>query len=189
MTGRPAPPATVDTQASAARARAIVMATERRLGFEPTDRELDKLGYDIESRVPATGALRFLEVKGRRSDAETITVTRNEILYSPYLGHLHQTGRSDRSPGTRSRGSGGRTRPTRRPAGCSGNASRITGRKDVARHRVAHRGCILIADCKLSRHYGPGARDIRLECCSLEAATLSSPVDAARGSIPPRPES
>ena len=28
------------------------------------------------------GALRFLEVKGRRSDAETITVTRNEILYS-----------------------------------------------------------------------------------------------------------
>ena len=82
MTGRPAPTATVDTQASAARARAIVMATEHRLGFEPTDRELDKLGYDIESRVPATGALRFLEVKGRRSDAETITVTRNEILYS-----------------------------------------------------------------------------------------------------------
>ena len=55
MTGRPAPTAPVDTQASAARARAIVMATEHRLGFEPTDRELDKLGYDIESRVPATG--------------------------------------------------------------------------------------------------------------------------------------
>ena len=73
---------TVDTQASAARARAIVMATEHSLGFEPTDREFDKLGYDIESRVPATGALRFIEVKGRRSDAETITVTRNEILYS-----------------------------------------------------------------------------------------------------------
>ena len=71
-----------DTQASAARARAIVMETERHLGFEPTDRELEKLGYDIESQVPTTGALRFLEVKGRRSDAETITVTRNEILYS-----------------------------------------------------------------------------------------------------------
>ena len=40
---------------SAARARAIVMETERRLGFEPTDRELSKLGYDIESRVPAPG--------------------------------------------------------------------------------------------------------------------------------------
>ena len=82
MAGRPTPPSTVDTQASAARARAIVMETERRLGFEPTDRELDKLGYDIESRVPVTGKLRFIEVKGRRSDAATITVTRNEILYS-----------------------------------------------------------------------------------------------------------
>ncbi len=80
IAGRTAPP--VDTQLSAARARAIVMETERRLGFEPTDRELEKLGYDIESRVPATGKLRFIEVKGRKSDAETITVTRNEILYS-----------------------------------------------------------------------------------------------------------
>ena len=82
MAGRPTPPPKVDTQASAARARAIVMETERGLGFEPTDRELDKLGYDIESRVPATGKLRFIEVKGRRSDAATLTVTRNEILYS-----------------------------------------------------------------------------------------------------------
>jgi len=59
-----------------------VMEIERRLGFEPTDRELDKLGYDIESRVPGTGKLRFIEVKGRVAGASTITVTRNEILYS-----------------------------------------------------------------------------------------------------------
>ncbi len=72
----------VDTQASAARAREIVMAVERELGFEPTDREFEKLGYDIESRVPGTGRLRFIEVKGRVSGAPTITVTRNEILYS-----------------------------------------------------------------------------------------------------------
>jgi superfamily II DNA or RNA helicase len=72
----------IDTQASAARARAIVMDVERTLGFEPVDRELDKLGYDIESRVPGTGRLRFIEVKGRISGAATITVTRNEILYS-----------------------------------------------------------------------------------------------------------
>jgi hypothetical protein len=71
-----------DTQASAARARAIVMETERVLGFEPTDREFEKLGYDIESRVSGTGRLRFLEVKGRVSGADTITVTKNEILYS-----------------------------------------------------------------------------------------------------------
>ena len=71
-----------DTQLSAARAREIVMRVERELGFEPTDRETEKLGYDIESRVPGTGKLRFLEVKGRVSGADTITVTRNEILYS-----------------------------------------------------------------------------------------------------------
>jgi len=71
-----------DTQASAARARAIIMAVERQLGFEPTNRELERLGYDIESRDPNTGKLRFIEVKGRVSSADTLTVTRNEILYS-----------------------------------------------------------------------------------------------------------
>ncbi|HKM52778.1 MAG TPA: helicase-related protein, partial [Isosphaeraceae bacterium] len=83
MTGRTAAPtAPVDTQVSAARARAIVMGIERSLGFEPTDREFEKLGYDVESRVPGTGKLRFIEVKGRVTGADTITVTRNEILYS-----------------------------------------------------------------------------------------------------------
>jgi hypothetical protein len=76
------PPTPVDTQASAARARSIIMEIERELGFEPTDREFEKLGYDIESRVPGTGKLRFIEVKGRVADADTVTVTRNEILYS-----------------------------------------------------------------------------------------------------------
>ena len=84
MAGRPAPVATqpVDTQASAARARAIVMEVERRLGYEPLDRETDRVGYDIESRDPRTGRLRFIEVKGRDAGAATITVTKNEILTS-----------------------------------------------------------------------------------------------------------
>jgi len=84
MTGRPLTEAAqaVDTQASAARARAIVMEVERQLGFEAIDREYEKLGYDIESRDSRTGRLRFLEVKGRISGAATITVTKNEILYS-----------------------------------------------------------------------------------------------------------
>ena len=76
------PRTAVDTQESAARARSIIMETERSLGFDPTDREFEKLGYDIESRVPDTGKLRFIEVKGRVSGAATVTVTRNEILYS-----------------------------------------------------------------------------------------------------------
>ena len=71
-----------DTQTSAARARQIIMEVERTLGFDPVDRELEKLGYDIESRIPGTGRLRFIEVKGRITGAATLTVTRNEILYS-----------------------------------------------------------------------------------------------------------
>ena len=84
MRGLPAsaPGNAVDTQLSAARARAIIMEVERQLGFVPTDREFEKLGYDIESLVPGSGQLRFIEVKGRVSGADVITVTRNEILYS-----------------------------------------------------------------------------------------------------------
>ena len=78
----PTPASATDTQAAAAKARAMVMEVERSLGFEPVDRELEKLGYDLESRVPGTGKLRFIEVKGRITGATTITVTRNEILYS-----------------------------------------------------------------------------------------------------------
>ena len=59
------PSAPVDTQPSAARARAVVMATERNLGYDPTDREFEKLGDAIESRVPGTGKLRFIESRSR----------------------------------------------------------------------------------------------------------------------------
>jgi hypothetical protein len=58
----------------------LVMEAETRLGYEPRDVSGDKCGYDIESRVPDTGKLRFIEVKGRVADATTVTVTRNEIL-------------------------------------------------------------------------------------------------------------
>lgn len=86
MQGKPVPESMVtqarNTQESAARARAIVMEVERNLGFEPVDREFEKLGYDVESHVPGTGKLRFIEVKGRISGAPTITVTCNEVRYS-----------------------------------------------------------------------------------------------------------
>ena len=38
------------------------------------------LGYDIESSIPGTGLLRFIEVKGRVKGAKTVTITKNEIL-------------------------------------------------------------------------------------------------------------
>jgi SNF2 family DNA or RNA helicase len=78
----PAGETVFDSQRAAARAREIVMETERDLGFVPVDREFDKLGYDIESAIPGTGRLRFIEVKGRVAGADTVTVTKNEILYS-----------------------------------------------------------------------------------------------------------
>ena len=82
MTGLTEMMAVRDRQAAAARARAAVMEVERHLGFEPVDRESDKVGYDIESRVPGTGKLRFIEVKGRVQGAPTVTVTKNEVLTS-----------------------------------------------------------------------------------------------------------
>ncbi len=62
-------------------AMAAVMAAERGLGFEPHDVSATKCGYDIESRQPTdSGRLRFIEVKGRANGADTVTVSKNEIL-------------------------------------------------------------------------------------------------------------
>jgi len=58
-----------------------VNAAEQGLGFEPRDVTADKCGYDIESRDPkGDSRLRFIEVKGRVQGADTVTVTKNEIL-------------------------------------------------------------------------------------------------------------
>ncbi len=56
------------------------MAIEKKLGHEPQDVSSLKCDYDIEFRIPETGKLRFIEVKGRIKEAETVTVTKNEIL-------------------------------------------------------------------------------------------------------------
>lgn len=60
-------------------AMAAVMATEKKLGFDPRDVSSEKWGYDVESRA-GNGKLRFIEVKGRIAGATTVTVTKNEIL-------------------------------------------------------------------------------------------------------------
>jgi len=64
-----------------------VMEIEKGLGFVPRDVSADKCGYDVESRIPEDrrqefggACLRFIEVKGRAKGAETVTVTKNEIL-------------------------------------------------------------------------------------------------------------
>jgi len=57
-----------------------VMDAERRLGFIPRDVSKENLGYDIESAIPNSGLLRFIEAKGRVNGAKTVTITKNEIL-------------------------------------------------------------------------------------------------------------
>ncbi|QSZ66150.1 DUF3883 domain-containing protein [Methanofollis aquaemaris] len=57
-----------------------VMKAECSLGYVPRDVHKENYGYDIESSIPDTGKLRFIEVKGRAQGASTVTVTKNEIL-------------------------------------------------------------------------------------------------------------
>lgn len=64
-----------------------VIEIEASLGFVPRDVSADKCGYDVESRILEDrqeefgGACwRFIEVKGRAKGADTVTVTKNEIL-------------------------------------------------------------------------------------------------------------
>ncbi len=62
-----------------------VMAIEKRLGFAPVDVSSENCGYDIESKIPVErrndgNALRLIEVKARKADADFVTLTRNEIL-------------------------------------------------------------------------------------------------------------
>jgi superfamily II DNA or RNA helicase len=59
-----------------------VMAAERVLGNEPRDVSAENKGYDVESRDPRAGRLRFIEVKGRHADGRDVIVTKNEILAS-----------------------------------------------------------------------------------------------------------
>ena len=63
-----------------------VMDIETSLGYIPTDVSAAKVGYDVESLIPASvrgkdcEPLRFIEVKGRVKGAAAVTVSKNEIL-------------------------------------------------------------------------------------------------------------
>ena len=59
-----------------------VIATERTLGNVPTDVSAQKIGYDVVSYDPATKHLRFIEVKGRIHGADTVMITRQEVITS-----------------------------------------------------------------------------------------------------------
>jgi hypothetical protein len=56
-----------------------VMEAEAKLGNQPKDVSAEKCGWDVTSLTPK-GATRHIEVKGRHIDADTVTVTANEVL-------------------------------------------------------------------------------------------------------------
>jgi superfamily II DNA or RNA helicase len=57
-----------------------VIEVERALNRVPKDVSADKCGYDVESIIPNTGLLKFIEVKGRVEGAHIATITKNEIF-------------------------------------------------------------------------------------------------------------
>jgi hypothetical protein len=63
-----------------------VSREEQALGYRVVDVSAQKCGWDITSYPPPVdgrlSVARHIEVKGRAKGADTITVTRNEILYA-----------------------------------------------------------------------------------------------------------
>lgn len=59
-----------------------VMAAEKSLGNVPSDVSTQKIGYDIVSYDSKTKHLRFIEVKGRIDGADTVMITRQEVITS-----------------------------------------------------------------------------------------------------------
>jgi hypothetical protein len=55
---------------------------EVQLGIVSGTVPLGAAGYDVESRDPRVGRLRFIEVKGRHADGRDVIVTENEIIAS-----------------------------------------------------------------------------------------------------------
>jgi hypothetical protein len=61
-------------------AMAAVMAAETRLGRVPRAMPHENPGYDVESAIPGTGRLLFIEVKGKLLGKPTVTVSKTQIL-------------------------------------------------------------------------------------------------------------
>ncbi len=80
LLGERTPAELLDRKITEAIAMQAVLQAETALGHDPRDVSRENLGYDIESHDPRSGQLRFIEVKGRRAGAETVTVTHNEIM-------------------------------------------------------------------------------------------------------------
>ena len=79
---RPAPvaPSQTDRERIDRLAVNAVKEAERRLGRDPKEMPHHNPGYDIESKDPNTNKLLFIEVKGKSTDATTVTVSKTQIF-------------------------------------------------------------------------------------------------------------
>ncbi|MBT1166876.1 helicase-related protein [Bifidobacterium simiarum] len=80
-----------DTEEVDCRAIALTMRTERLLGHTPMEMPHNNKGFDIRS-VDAQGYVHFIEVKGRIDlpEADTFTVTANEVAFAQTQGERHR---------------------------------------------------------------------------------------------------
>ncbi len=79
LLGEKTPQQFMDRRITEQIAMRAVMEAEIALGNHPRDVSAQNVGYDIESRDGNDGRLRFIEVKGRRAGADTVTLTYNEL--------------------------------------------------------------------------------------------------------------
>lgn len=79
LLGEKTPREMLDRRITEQIAMRAVMEVEIALGNTPRDVSSQNVGYDIESRDGRSGRLRFIEVKGRRAGADTVTLTYNEL--------------------------------------------------------------------------------------------------------------
>src|SRR5262249_27247410 len=61
------------------------MNHERRRGWQPEDVSAENRGFDVLSREPTTGQVRFIEVKGR-AGTDPVALTGNEYRTAQRLG-------------------------------------------------------------------------------------------------------
>jgi len=81
-----------DTQRTLALERgalAAVIEQERAAGRLARDASVERLGYDIASKDPSSGAFRFIAVKAVRSAADPVWLTRSEVLASLNAGDMY----------------------------------------------------------------------------------------------------
>ena len=77
------------TSAALRPASHVLLLFLRAAGRFARDASVERLGYDIASQDPSSGAFRFITVKAVRSAADPVRLTRGEVLASLNAGDAY----------------------------------------------------------------------------------------------------